>query len=284
MPNTQERTDRRLEEMTDEQLRQILREDASRSEGEDTDMELMLQVMEVLATRRKEHGEGKSPAEALDSFNQNYCTTNEYQLISEKVREPKITSKAFVWKRIAAMAAVLALVIVVSTVSASAWDFDLWDIICQWTKETFHFSCFGDESDPNVPTPERENPCASLQEALDKYMISLKLVPTWLPDGYEEVLVDILENPKQRNFFATYQCGDQEIFIQITDYLGKDPSQAEQSGTPLEIYSANKIAYYIFENNNTLQIFWINDSFECYISCSLTLDEIKLIIDSIEKG
>ncbi len=279
MPNTQERTDRRLEEMTDEQLRQILREDASRPEGEDTDMELMLQVMEVLATRRKEHSEGKSPAEALDSFNQNYCTTNEYQLISEKVREPKITSKSFVWKRIAAMAAVLALVIVVSTVSASAWDFDLWDIISQWTKETFRFGTYGEAFEQN-----KENPCASLQSALDECMVTQKLVPTWLPEGYEETYVDMQESPKQRNFFATYQYGDKEISFRITDYLGKDPYQSEQSGTLIEVFESNGITYYILENYDVMQVAWVNESFECFMQGPLSLDEIKSVIDSIEKG
>ena len=75
MPDSNNRTGRdfsKYDEMNDEQLRQILREDASKTEGEDTDLELMLHIMEVLARRRRETSEDISPEEALEQFKKKY--------------------------------------------------------------------------------------------------------------------------------------------------------------------------------------------------------------------
>ncbi len=279
MPDTQEYTDRKLEQMSEEELRQILREDASNLEKEDTDMEWILRAMEVLATRRKEQGEGTSPAEAMVSFNENYCTSESDYLISEKSKGTVGQRPAGLWKRLAAVAAVLVLAVSLGAVTASAWNFNLWDVICRWTKETFFFGTFGEETVRNGQAP-----CASLQAALDENMITQKLVPTWLPDGYVEDFIDIQESPKQRSVCARYLRGDQEIIIRITDYLGNDPNQVEQSGNLLEIYTSGNHQYYIFENNQLIHTVWINNNFEGSIFGSLTLDEIKRVIDSIEKG
>ena len=75
MPNPNNRTGRDFsmyDAMDDEQLRQILRDDASKTEGEDTDMELLFHIMEVLARRRREANADISPEEALERFNEKY--------------------------------------------------------------------------------------------------------------------------------------------------------------------------------------------------------------------
>jgi len=78
--------------------------------------------------------------------------------------------------------------------------------------------------------------------------------------------------------------GDKTIKIWIADYLDANPSQIEQSEGVLEIYEANGVKYYLVENNSQLRAAWVIDSFECFISGPLSVDEMKLIIDSIEKG
>ncbi len=284
MPEIQNRSLSRFDTMKDEELRQILREDASKPEGEDTDMETILYIMEVLAKRRNENQEGKTPAEALESFKQNYDTNQDSSMVSEKIEKGSRKGNGLRWLgKLAAAAAVLALVIGCS-LPAKAWEFSLWDIIAKWTQETFHFGSFGEDDMADVPTPDIENPCASLQEALDKYGITLNLVPTWLPDGYVENSIDVQENMIQRRVFASYQNGDNEIVIRITDYLEGDPTQVEQSDSLLEVYLSNNSEYYIFSNYEELKAVWISENCECCILGSISITEMKEIIDSIEKG
>ena len=286
MPDSDNRTGRdfsKYDEMTDEQLRQILREDASKTEGEDTDLELMLHIMEVLARRRRETSEDISPEEALEQFKKKYTYTDN-SLISEE-RPAKLKSKGFtrLQKWVAAIAAVLILVFG-SAVTAQAFGFDLFEIIAKWTQETFHFGYVSDVGETNEPSPDTKNPYASLQDALDKYKIDCRLVPSWIPEGYTEADVQTKETPKQRFFTAQYMRGEDSIRIRIADYLDDLPVQVEQSDALIEVYTCGEVKYYIFDNNGQLQAVWINEHYECYISGTLTLSEIKTIIDSIKEG
>lgn len=287
MPNMQDRKAERFsrfDAMSTEELQAFLREDASKPMGEESDTEEIFYVMEVLAKRRKEQNGGKSPVEALESFKQNYHTENETPYISESVPVARKRSNSGRWKRglVAAVAAICILVIG-NSITASALDFDLFAIIAKWTQETFHWGYAGNTSETNAPSANHANPCASLQEALDKRNIAISLIPTWMPNGYEEGDIKTIESPAQRQFVASYMCEDKSIRIRIMDYLDTHPAQVEQSGDLLEIYCVNGIDFYIFQNIDQLKAVWINENFECSIAGPLSISEIKLIIDSIGK-
>ena len=66
------------DEMTDEQLRQILRKDAQKTEGEEKlDLERLLYIMKVLAERRKKRNEEKDPYIAWESFKKYYASEDD---------------------------------------------------------------------------------------------------------------------------------------------------------------------------------------------------------------
>lgn len=284
MPNPQNCTGRDFsmyDAMDDEQLRQILREDASNTEGEDTDMELMLHIMEVLAKRRREAKQDIAPEEALDRFNKKYTYTDN-SLISEERPAKRKTTGFSRWQRWVATIAAMLILVFGSALTAQALGFDVFEIIAKWTKETFHFGYVSDIQETNAPTPDAVY--GSLCDALMKYKIDTSLLPTWIPEGYVEKDVKIQETPTQRVFMARYEKDDNRFRIRIADYINTYPLQVEQSGSLIEKVSINGIEYYIFDNEGQLQVAWIHDRFECYISGPLTLSEIKSLIDSIKKG
>ena len=288
MPNMQDRKAERFirfDAMSTEDLQAFLRKDASKPMGEESDTEEIFYVMEVLAKRRKEQNGGKLPVEALESFKQNYHTENETPYISESVPVARKRSNSGRWKRglVAAVAAIFILVIG-NSITARALNFDLFAIIAKWTQETFHFGYASNTNETNVPSKDSLEVYAGLQSALDDYNISLSLVPSYIPEGYKEIEIKAIDTPKQRQFVAKYQRGEETIRIRITDYLDAHPVQIEQSDTLLEIYSLNGIDYYIFDNYDVLKAVWINQNFECYISGPFSVLEMKEIIDSIEKG
>lgn len=287
MPDTQNRRDSefaKYDAMSTEELQRLLREDASKPVGEESDTDVLFYVMEVLAKRRKERNEGKSPEEALESFKRHYDTENEISSDSESVPvAPKRRSVGRWMQGLAAAAAILVFVIG-GSITAQAMGFDLWEIIAKWTQETFHFGYYGDIEESNAPSPDYANPCASLQEALDKQKITLELIPTWIPDGYVEGDVQVTQTPKQRSFKANYECGESVIVIRVAEYLDSFPTQMEQSDTLLEVYSCKGIDYYILANFDLVEAIWITDNYECFISGPLSVSEIKEMIDSIGKG
>lgn len=285
MPNPQNCTGRDFsmyDAMDDEQLRQILRDDASNTEGEDNDMELMLHIMEVLAKRRKAAQEDISPEAALEEFKNKYTYTDN-SLISEERPAKKTIGFSRLQRWVATIAAMLILVFGTS-LTAQAFGFDIFEIIVKWTQETFHFGSPIISDDSNDPIKNDEMPYKELADALVQNGIDVSLIPTWLPNGYIESGLKIKDTPTQRVFTANFKNGDKSIRIRIADYLDSCPVQVEQSGALIETISIGDCSYYIFDNEGQLQAAWINERFECYISGALTLSEIKTMIESIEKG
>lgn len=287
MPDTRNRRDSefaKYDAMSTVELQRLLREDASKPVGEESDTDVLFYVMEVLAKRRKERNEGKSPEEALESFKKHYDTENQISSDSESVPVAPKRRSIGRWMQGLAAAAAILMFVIGGSITAHAMGFDLWEIIAKWTQETFHFGYAEQVEESNAPSPEYQNPCASLQEALNKRNVNVALIPTWLPNGYTECDVEVIQTPKHQSIKANYEYGDSTIIIRIAEYLDSFPVQVEQSDSLTEIYKSANIDYYIFDNNGFLQAVWINENYECYISGPLTLADLKRIIDSIEKG
>lgn len=289
MPNNQNRNNQdfsRFDSMTNEELEEILRLDAQKTEGEESDLEMLLYVMEVLAVRRKNSKKpGKNAGEAFKSFEENYfpakqCDDDPTAEVSKPKQSQRSNKRILPWlRRVSAVAAILA-VVLFSAITAQAMGIDIWEIVVNWTQETFHFgTVHQDEIMDPINSDERE--FASLQEALSHLLIDTSLAPSWLPDGYNLADMEIHESPMQLMILAIYQNKEKMIKIQIKDYIATDSEQVEQSDSLIEEYEHSGITYYIFSDNSNLQAVWINDKYECYISGQLTIKEIKAIIDSI---
>lgn len=258
--------------MSTEQLQEILRLDAHQTDDAETDTEKMFYIMEVLAERKRNDTNytGKTVQQAYETFQTYYMP------------EEKAAVKKFpVWlRRVSAAAAVLALVLLI-TVSADAFGFDLWGRFAHWTEEIFTFT--DDPRETSIPEPARENleEYTSLQNALDRLDIDQRLAPTWLPDGYVFEKIDVVNNPYELYITAGYANNGTKLTISIRRLSGGAPEYVEKSKGFIEAYDTNGITYYIFSNNSRLHAAWIVGEFECYIAGKLTIEEMKAIIDSI---
>lgn len=292
MPNNQNRSNQdfsRFDTMTNEELEEILRLDAQKNEGEESDLEMLLYVMEVLAVRKKNsETPGKTAGEAFETFKEHYMpndSTDDAEQVFPKTQAINATpaKRLRPWlSRLAATAAILALVLV-SSVTVHAMGIDIWDIVVKWTQETFQLRNT-DSTEEKEAVSKNDSEYKSLQDALDHKSISIPLAPTWMPDGYELIDLKIEESPVQLMIFAVYQSEGQRIKIQLKQYLASDPEQIEQSGSLIEKYEADGTIYYIFENHEELKAVWINENFECYIAGIFSIDELKDMINSISGG
>ena len=265
--------------MTTEELEEILRLDAQAPEEQETDTETILYIMEVLTARKRNNGHaGKTALKAYESFKQNYMPeVDNIETASEVSTKTKIAFPRWL-RSLTATAAVLA-ILLVGTVTAEAFGLNvIWEAVVKWTQETFHFGDW-DESDTKDTFPY-----ASFQEALEKGNISIGLVPSWIPSGFTLVDISIEDKPMQIAYKAIYTNEDRELRITVQDYLDKIPVYVEQSDGLVEEYKVAGVTYYLFENNKRTQAVWIVDSYECRITGELTIEELKLMIDSIEKG
>lgn len=265
------------EAMATEELEEILRLDAEAPEGAQSDTELILFILEVLDGRKStENITGNKAQQAWESFQNNYMPEE-----AEKSAEQKHTAK---WlSRLVAAAAAIALLVVIP-ISASALTFEeVWDIFARWAKETFSFVS-GENAEISEPSPKDNRGYASLQEILAEHKRDSSIIPSWIPEGFTLDAIDKNVSPAREVYSAYYVAGDKELHIQVRTHLSEDIQNNEIQNNPIEIYPHEGIEYYIFINKDKLRVIWLVGPYECLISGDVSIDELKLMIDSIKKG
>ena len=267
--------------METEELKEILRLDADAPEGTESDTELLLYVMEVLASRRNNTNiTGNNAQRAWESFQENYMPA---ECLENAPRKERKHTAAPWMRRLTAAAAVLVLVVLIP-VSVKALSLEkLLDVVARWARETFSFVS-GEDTEVSEPDKVNAEGYSSLQDALTKSNRDPNMVPTWVPDGFEIESIEKDISPIQETYSVIYLNGDKKLLIQVRTHIPSDIQNAEIAGDPIETYPVSEINYYIFENDTQLCAIWTIESYECFISGDLTIDEIKTMIDSIQKG
>lgn len=265
------------ETMSTEELEEILRLDAEAPAGAQTDTELILFILEVLASRRnKENIAGNTAQKAWESFQQHY--------MPEEPEKPLKTNKSTNWmRRFVAAAAVVALLILIPISTNALTMEEVWNIFARWAKETFSFVS-SEDTEVSQPSPEDVEAYTSLYAALADNNRNPDIVPTQIPSQFvlEKIEVDI--TPVQEVYRAFYLNGDEELRIRVQNYLSHDFQKLEINGGYSETYLVSDVVYYLFDNMEQNRAVWTVDSYECIISGDLSIEEIKLMIDSIGKG
>lgn len=264
--------------MTTEELEEILRLDVQAPEEQESDIETILYIMEVLTKRERNNGHTQKTAlEAYESFKQNYMP--EIDNNEDPYQEPVKARNGFPrWLRSLTAAAAVLAILLLGTVTAKAFGFNIWEVVVKWTQETFHFGGWENSNEDN------NLPYASFQEALEKGNVPTWLVPTCVPHGFDLVDITVEQTPLQKKYVAKYIFGEQILRITVQDYSNKIPLYVEQSEGLIEEYKVLGITYYLFSNHDNVKAVWIVDSCECYISGNVTIEELKQMIDSIGKG
>ena len=264
----------KYDSMTTEELEEILRLDAEMPEGQESDTDKILYIMEVLAERKRNKCHtGKTALEAFESFKQHYMPETENNSVPVKTKSglPR-------WVRSLTAAAAVLAILLAGSVTAKAFGFNVWKTVVQWTQETFHFGEWGN-TDVNSNLQFH-----SLQEALEEGNTPSWLVPTLIPGGFDLADITVKQTPQKKTYKAKYKNGEQYFVITVQDYLKTDPVYVEQNEGLIEEYEVSGIIYHIFADVDLTKAKWIYDSYECSISGNITIEDLKMMIDSIEKG
>ena len=265
--------------MTTEELQEILRKHAHDELETEPDTDELYYIMEVLARRREEQDPQafRSDEEAYAEFCEHYMPKENKEVRTKVIRFPNRLLKT-----VAAVLAVVLILAVGTSITAEALHVDIWGKFASWTKEIFQFT--DTPQGTTAANPEKENnlELKSLQDALVQYAITDKLVPTWLPAGYTNKDLNVRNSPKVRNINAIYENNSTELIIKICQTIGVQAPQVEKNDDFLELYVVDGIEYYIFSNTETLQAAWSIGEFECIIIGDITLEEMKMMIDSIK--
>lgn len=269
---------RNFDNMTTEELEALLRQDIDAPEGQELDETALLYAVQLLASRKRNpDGSGSSAPEAYASYLRNYLyDAEDPEPAQEKQKKPR--TSPFGWFRGMGAAAAVLVVLFLGALSARAFGLDILDVVVKWTGETFCFAGQGqDFREPDLT----DDPYKSLEEALHAANIKEPLVPTWIPEGYELTGISIDETYKQTIYMARYKNGQKELKISVRDYLDVAPLYVEKSEGLIETYETAGVTYYIFSNLENIMAIWIKGSYECYVSGNVTVEDLKMMIDSI---
>ena len=269
-----------LDKLSTEELQEILRQD-SLLDDDSSDIDTILYITNLLASRASSSDDSKDVEAAWKSFKENYYPyisdpeplysfdSPEDEVVKAK---PRHLSRAM---RTLSVAAVLAVVIISGSVTASAFGYNLWGAVAEWTRDTFGFT----QSSQNNGIYPFEN----LRDALAAYDIDEPIVPQWIPDGYGEDTVQAAETPDSKIIVAVSKYGSKEIKLEVKIF--DDPSNRhwlyEMFEDDVEKYFSNGIDFYIMKNDDFTRVSWAVGNNECSILCALEPKEIYRMIDSI---
>ena len=260
--------------MTTEELQEILCKHTHGELETEPDTQELFEIMEVLSSRRQNAGFPAFHSDE-DAFAE-FC--DHYMPQEKEAARPKINRTL---KTVAAVLAIVLVLAVGTTMTAKAFHIDIWSKLANWSKELFQFTDSPQNTIAEDPEKEYSAELKSLQDALAKENITEKLVPAWLPEGYESKDLSVVSTPRMLIINAIYKKNESELIIKICQTNGTPANQVEKNDNLFEIYTIDGIDYYFFSNTETLQVAWAIGEFECIIIGPITMDEGKKMIDSI---
>lgn len=280
--NNQYESDAYLDQLSMEQLEDLLRADLN-SPDEEND-EAVFHILEVMKKREKENPTGRLPDKnkAWKEFQEYYnIPEGEGQSLypirnnqeKRSTSVPTKTRRVFRPRKILVVAAVLILMFG-GMLTAQAAGVDVFGAIGRWTEETFHFDIVQDNDRTSL-----------FQETATQAKIPQDFVPTWVPDGFEgaEPQVDTVEN-YMTSIICVYSNQEKTYSVDIEHYYNKADIETlviEKDDTNVCSYESNGKTFYIMSDMEYLTATWTDGTFVETISGQLSMDEIKTIIDSI---
>lgn len=273
-----------FDKLSTEELEELICQDFQLENAEESDMDLILHITEVLEERRKKSGKTDDVDSAWKSFNENYrpypgdgTPLFDFNENEQEIKPAKPAKRIRMGTRVASIAAIIAIVLVAGTVTAHALGFDLLGQIARWTQETFGFVSQDSELSEADPVFE------SFDTTLREYGITDQILPTWIPDGYDCKDIAVTETPQYIRFLGKYGSKPNELSITINNYSDNinlvSPTYEVDEGA--ELYVFNGINHYIMVNSDYTRISWIQGTNECSILCTLSRTDAEKMINSI---
>ena len=278
MRGSERRDYSRFEKLSTEELRNILRQDSLLDEGDASDMEAILAISAILAEREQK----ESPVDidaAWAAFQKEYRPFTDpeplYALDAEgDTQHPAGNGRPRLMKRLIGLAAVIALILAVGTMTAYARRYDLAGFVAKWSRDTFRF----------VNAEKTSVPFYNMSAVLSVDEITEPVVPKWLPEGYGEDHVQVSENPLYVHYTSWCYIGENTTSLSVSHYKSEEHGNRiyETDPTvPPEIYEAGGVEHYLMMNGGYWRALWRVGDLECSILGKVSLDEMKRIVDSI---
>lgn len=290
--------------MSTEALEQILRLDFQASEDEQSDVDAILYIAEVIAARKGQPTDADTD-DAWQRFQTKYrpyadghslYDFDDEHVVSAQRPERDLSSdlagarmhvrhhrtrRRLRLRRLVMLVALLAACLFGGLMVAQAAGIDVLGVIGRWTDETFRFVTTG-STNPSVHEVD-EGYVAQIESVLSEWGANKDLFPTWRPEGFIPQEPRITSNGNSDTLSMGFKGEDRTYSVRMLHFrhAGNSTGIFEKDDSHVEEYVHHGYRFYIFSNIDTVTATCYNGEFMITISGALTLDEVKDIIDSI---
>lgn len=281
-----------LDQLSTEQLLDLVGADSEFSEDEDDD--LTLRILEVIEEREKANPTGLLPdvdkawADFQTYFNTPDGTDRPLYPTGDSNTETAGTRGGRRHRRLLKRLLPLAAVVAVTfsgMAAVQALGVDVFGALARWTDETFRFIAGPEAAGRGMEDEHSEALRRSFQDALDSCGITDIPAPSWYPEGTELVTdIETIKSEDVTIVSCEFAYDDNSFVVVIQHYptdervlnriFEKDASIVE------EYYSANKL-FYIMLNRDKRSAIHFGEQTTIIISGKLSLENLKHIIDSL---
>ncbi len=267
----------RFDGMSTEKLKDILYQDFFLQDKEGYSADEILYISGLVAEREKTTP-GQEYPDAGDEwkvFVEKYLpTAGEASLYGDDATVMADQESADIGKRrrtprVLLIAAVLAALLTVFTVTAYALGYAPFKAVATWTKDLFGFTT----EDPEA---------AGMQAEMDKIGITEFSAPKYLPEGFEQTGLDSIDMGYYSYLIAFYK--DSSHVIAITAVQHFDDTHLihyQKDEAPPEVIERDETEYYCFTNDGHNVAVWIKNGVEYGVSSDLSREEVLKIAFSM---
>ena len=174
--------------------------------------------------------------------------------------------------RVAMIAAAMVVFIILATVTASAFGYDLWSWVPKWNDGALSFG--EDES-----TPNEFYDSSPIVLALQELGIDEPVYPHWLPEGFVSVFSVIETDPIYLH--ESFSSDNRYLSITVESSPRLDTFIFQKDENPPLEYSVNQRSHYITTDIESYTAMWTAENVLVQITGNISLDEMKRIINSI---
>jgi len=151
------------------------------------------------------------------------------------------------------------------------------DDLSQWVSGTFSLSPVGGSVE-GINSAIYDELKTEVEAITD-----VSILPTWYPENsiLERITVDNLDFATILN--AEFSLNEKSFLftVKVVDNIDTFNSTYEKNDTAPERYIINEIPHYIMNNYDQNMILWRNENVECCISGELSIEDLKMMVDSI---
>lgn len=259
----------KLEQLTTEQLDEMLHGELAK---ENVDGAAVRLILDVLEEREKDHPTQVS-AGVEEAWERYQAKTKEQAPHRRRIPGWLL--------RVASVVLVIGLLFAVVPRSAEAES--LFERLMRWTDGIFEmFSSRAENDNAAEYVFQTDNP--GLQEVYDTVVglgVTQPVVPMWLPEGQELVECEVIKTPTMTSVHARFSDGNGEIVFNFDVVEPDASSKYHKDETLVDEYEIGGIIHNVMRNNDAWVAVWINSDMECSISIDCQEDILYSILGSI---